>query len=206
MSIETLIGFTLAATLILIVPGPTIILVLSHAINHGKRASFPLVAGVVLGDLTAMVMSLLGLGAVMAASATLFTAFKWGGALYLIYMGISMWRSKADGMESLAAPKQQSLGSLFRNAYVVTALNPKGIIFFVAFLPQFIDPTGNSVLQLSVLGSIFLSLAALNVALYTIFAGQIRGFISTPRAKRIFNRSGGTALVGAGVVTASIQA
>jgi len=87
MSLEVYIGFVLASSLILIIPGPTIILVVSQAIAHGKKSVTPLVAGVVAGDFTAMTMSLLGLGALLAASAELFALLKWIGALYLIYLG-----------------------------------------------------------------------------------------------------------------------
>ena len=92
MSIEIWIAFTLAAMVVLIVPGPTIILVISQAIAHGRRAVVPLTAGVTLGDFTAMTVSLLGLGAILASSAALFSMLKWIGAAYLIYLGIKLWR------------------------------------------------------------------------------------------------------------------
>ena len=95
MSLEVYIGFVLASSLILIIPGPTVILVVSQAIARGRKAVVPLVAGVVAGDFTAMTMSLLGLGALLAASAQLFTLLKWIGALYLIYLGIKLWTSGA---------------------------------------------------------------------------------------------------------------
>ena len=137
MSLELWVGFVVAAEIILVIPGPTILLVISHAIAHGKASAAPLVAGVVAGDLTAMTLSVAGLGVVMAASAALFSVLKWIGAGYLIWLGVKMW---------LSAPKQQgraaceavrlSKGGLFRSAFVVTALNPKSIAFFIAFLPQ----------------------------------------------------------------------
>ncbi len=93
MAIETWAAFALAAFVVLVIPGPTIVLVLGRAMTYGKRSVLPLVAGVTLGDFTAMMLSLFGLGAVLAASATLFTIFKWAGALYLIYLGVKTWRA-----------------------------------------------------------------------------------------------------------------
>jgi len=96
MNVELFIPFVLAATLILIIPGPTILLVISQAVTHGRESVVPLVIGVFLGDFLAMTLSLLGLGALMAASAALFTIFKWIGALYLIYLGIKLWKLNSE--------------------------------------------------------------------------------------------------------------
>ena len=93
MGLEIYITYVFFFSLILIVPGPTIILVVSQAGTHGRKSVVPLAAGVVFGDFTAMTLSLLGLGAIMSASATLFTLFKWIGALYLFYLGINLWRA-----------------------------------------------------------------------------------------------------------------
>ena len=197
MSLEIWLTYIIAAVIILVIPGPTIILVVSQAIAHGRRAVIPLAAGVTCGDATAMVCSLLGLGTIMAASATLFTGTKWVGAVYLIYLGIKTWRARAEN----GASSQ----SLFRSAYVVTALNPKSIAFFVAFLPQFVDPGGAYLTQLIILGVTFLVLAMVNAALYAFFAGALRDTLKRPAARRWVNRFGGSALIGAGVMTAAIH-
>ncbi len=101
MSMEILIAYILATMLILIIPGPTIILVISQAVAHGRKSVAPLVAGVILGDFTAMTLSLLGLGAIMAASAVLFTLFKWIGAIYLLYLGIKLWKTNPESSSVL---------------------------------------------------------------------------------------------------------
>lgn len=205
MTLQLWLAYLLATTLILIIPGPTIILVVSQAVAHGRTSVLPLVAGVVLGDLTAMTCSLLGLGAVMATSAALFTLFKWTGALYLLYLGIRLWRTRpqtsylAQGMAEASAP------TLFRRSYIVTALNPKGIAFFVAFLPQFIDPEAPAMGQILLLGGSFLLLALVNAALYAVFASQLRETIQRTGVRKWFNRCGGTALIGAGLFTAGLQ-
>ena len=205
MSLETWLAFLVASSIILVIPGPTIILVIGHSLAHGGRAALPLVVGVMLGDLSAMTLSLVGLGAVIAASATFFTLFKWVGAIYLIYMGVSLWRSKESSFAALPPKKEASPRSWFRNAFVVTALNPKSITFFVAFLPQFVSPAKGVTSQLFMLGTTFLVLATLNATLYAVFAGRVRDLINTPRAKRVFQRLGGSALIAAGLAATLVQ-
>ena len=195
----------MAALLVLIMPGPTVILIVSQAITHGRRAVPPLVAGQTLGDLTAMTLSLLGLGAVLAYSAGLFSVLKWIGAVYLIYLGIRLWRSAPAARQPDLSTPGASASALFKNAFVVTALNPKSIAFFVAFLPQFVSAQSDTFPQLLVLGSTFLFLAALNASLYGLFAGQLRDTLQNIGIRRWFNRCGGTALIGAGVLTSTLQ-
>ena len=205
MNMELWIPFVLAATLILIIPGPTILLVISQAVTHGRRSVVPLVAGVVIGDFTAMTLSLLGLGALMSASAALFNIFKWLGALYLIYLGIKLWKLNLKNNSVQYNEKETSARSLLKSSFIVTALNPKGIAFFVAFLPQFIDPLKPALSQLTLLGGTFLFLATLNAALYAIFAGQLGEHMRKRKIRKWFNRCGGSALIGAGIFTAAIQ-
>jgi homoserine/homoserine lactone efflux protein len=205
MSLETYIAFAVAAMIVLVIPGPTIILVISQAVAHGRRAVLPLAAGVTLGDFTAMTFSLLGLGAVLAASAALFSVLKWIGAGYLVYLGIKLWVAGSEMTETGSAVTGATNNSLFKSAFIVTALNPKSIAFFVAFLPQFVNPRGKTMNQLVILGSTFLVLAFLNSALYAFFAGRLRDVIQDSRVSRWFNRCGGTALIGAGIFTATIQ-
>lgn len=205
MSTEIWIAFVLAAMVVLIIPGPTIILVISQAIAHGRRAVMPLVAGVTLGDFTAMTLSLLGLGAILASSAALFSGLKWIGAGYLMYLGIKLWRANPETREISFSVTKTSQRSLFKSAFIVTALNPKGIAFFVAFLPQFISAKSETLPQFLILGSTFLFLAALNAGFYALFAGQLRDTMQNARVRRWFNRCGGSALIGAGLLTTSLQ-
>jgi len=205
VNLDLYIPFVLAATIILIIPGPTILLVISQAVAHGRRSVVPLVAGVLLGDFTAMTLSLLGLGAIMSASAALFSIFKWVGAFYLIYLGIKLWRVDPKSNSVQDNKRNDSHGSLLRSSYIVTALNPKSIAFFVAFLPQFIDPVKPALPQLTLLGGTFLILATVNAALYAIFAGQLGEHMRKKQVRKWFSRCGGTALIGAGIFTAGMQ-
>ena len=204
MDLELYIGFILASSLILIIPGPTIILVVSQAITHGRRAVLPLSAGVVSGDFTAMTLSLLGLGSLLSVSAELFNLLKWVGALYLIYLGIRLWLAKPAQLEVQSAANQRNGTSLFRSSFIVTALNPKSITFFIAFFPQFLGSSG-SVGQLLLLGLTFLTLAGINAVIYGLFAGQFNEFLQKESARSWLNRGGGSALIGAGIVTAGLK-
>lgn len=198
MAIETWLAFVLASAILLVIPGPTILTVISYSIAHGRRANAPLVAAVALGDSTALALSLLGLGALLATSAFWFTAVKWAGGLYLLYLGLRLLRSGAS-LPALHAAAPASRRRLFANTWLVTALNPKGLVFFVAFLPQFIDPQADLARQLWLLAVTFVVLATLNATLYALFAAAARRLLAAPRAQRGFSLAGGTLLSAAGV-------
>ena len=201
VALDTWLAYAAATAVLLVIPGPTILTVISYSLTHGRRANLALVAGVALGDSTALVLSLVGLGALLAASAMLFTAVKWAGGLYLMYLGVRMLRGGAVALpaEGETPARLDSHGRVFLNTWLVTALNPKGIIFFIAFLPQFLRPGPGVAAQLWVLAVTFVVLATINAALYAVFAASARKFLSTPRALRGFNLAGGSLLTAAGV-------
>ncbi len=204
MSLEHWLAFVAASAVLLAIPGPTILLVISYALGHGRKAATSTVAGVALGDFTAMTASMLGLGALLAASAAVFTALKWIGAAYLIYLGIKLWRAPVStGVVNDAAevPNEKPL-RIFLHTYVVTALNPKSIIFFVAFLPQFLDTTRPVLQQMIIFEVTFLVLATINAALYGILASMARQTIRRPSVQRTVNRVGGSLMIGAGMLAA----
>lgn len=202
MSFELWLAFTTASVALLVIPGPTVLLVTSYALSHGRRSAVPIVAGVALGDFTAMTASLLGLGVLLATSATVFTLLKWIGAAYLVWLGIKLWRAPAGQAEALAEPAAGPARMLL-HAYAVTALNPKGIVFFVAFLPQFLDASRPAVTQMAVMEATFVSLAILNTSLYAALASTARRAIRRPTVQRTVNRLGGSLLIGAGLMTAA---
>jgi threonine/homoserine/homoserine lactone efflux protein len=183
----------------LIIPGPTILTVISYSLSHGRRANLPLIAAVALGDSTALALSLLGLGAMLATSALWFTAVKWIGGLYLIYLGLKLLRAGVSQAEISKPAAPGSRWKLFGNTWLVTALNPKGIIFFVAFLPQFIEAGVPVAPQLWILATTFVVMAACNATLYAVFAGAASRLLTSPKAQRRFNFSGGSLLTAAGV-------
>ena len=199
MSIELWVAFVAASAVLLVIPGPTILTVISYSVTHGRRANVPLVAAVALGDSAALVLSLLGLGALLATSALWFTVVKVAGGLYLLYLGIKLLRAGISLTELAPPSAPGSRWRLFLNAYLVTALNPKGIIFFVAFLPQFIDANGDVTRQLWILACTFVAMATLNATLYAVFATSARRVLDSPRAQRTFNIAGGSLLSAAGL-------
>ncbi|MCV6575726.1 MAG: LysE family translocator, partial [Cohaesibacter sp.] len=156
---------------------------------------------VALGDFTTMTVSLLGAGALLATSATLFTAMKWAGALYLVWLGLKLWRDQSE-LEDIKANKTPlSNKSIFLNSFVVTALNPKGIVFFIAFVPQFIDPAKPAFLQFAILELTFVMLAAINTLLWALLAGRMRQRLHYPKSLQRTNRIGAGFLIGAGFMT-----
>lgn len=205
MSLEHWLAFCAASAILLAIPGPTVLLVISYALGHGRKVALATVAGVTLGDFTAMTASMLGLGALLATSATIFTLLKWLGAAYLIYLGIKLWRAPVavgEGADGLAVLPKEKPGRIFAHAYLVTALNPKSLIFFVAFRPQFLDPHGPVVTQLAIFEVTFLALATANASLYALLAAMARQQIRKPPVQRIVNRTGGSLMIGAGVLAA----
>ena len=203
MTIEILLTFIIAVIVFCIIPGPTVILVIGQALSHGKKSVVPLVAGVLFGDFIAMSLSLLGLGVILAASATLFFILKWFGVLYLIYLGVKTFRE--NPVDFKIENNNFSQKDMFQSAFLVTALNPKDIMFFVAFLPQFVSSESSALPQLVILMFTFLFIVALNISFYTVFAGKISHKIQNYQARKRLNRIGGNSLIGAGLITATIQ-
>ena len=202
MSLETWLAFSAASVVLLLIPGPTILLVISYALGQGWRVALPMAAGVALGDFTAMTLSMLGIGALLLASATVFTVLKWCGAAYLIWLGIKLFRAGGT-LEARANTEATSRLKMLAHAWLITALNPKSITFFVAFLPQFLDTKAPLFPQMVVFETTFLVLAFLNAFGYALAASKARTLFQKPAAIRAFNRTGGTLLIGAGVVTAA---
>ncbi|TMJ27602.1 MAG: LysE family translocator [Alphaproteobacteria bacterium] len=204
MTLSLWAAFVAASSILLIIPGPTVLLVVSYALGQGWRTALPMAIGVALGDFTAMTLSMLGLGALLAASSLLFTALKWAGAAYLIWLGIQLWRA---GGTLDAAPRSDRAPAarMLAHAWLVTALNPKSLTFFVAFLPQFIDPHGDFWTQMLIFETTFLALAFANAVGYGLVASRARRLVGNARAIGIFNRIGGTLLIGAGIAAASMR-
>lgn len=205
IDIGTWAAFALASAALLAIPGPTVMLVVSFALGRGARTAWATVPGVTLGDFTAMSVSLAGAGAVLAASAELFTVLKLAGAAYLVWLGIGLWRAEPGLAEPSATRAPGDMRRMAWQAYVVTALNPKSIVFFVAFVPQFIDPGRAFVPQAAVLVATFCALAAINILLWALAAGEMRRRLARPAVLRLLARAGGGLLVAAGLLTALMR-
>ncbi len=206
MPLDLWLAFVLASTALLLLPGPTVLLVLSYALSKGRSVALASVAGVALGDFLAMSASLAGLGALVATSATLFSVLKWIGAAYLVWLGIKLLRSAPSGdLPSVSRPDDVSARGVFCHAAAVTALNPKSIAFFIAFVPQFLRPEAALAPQFATLIATFVGLAAINALLYALAADRLRRTITRPSVLRGLTRLGGATLIGMGVATALLR-
>ncbi len=205
MSFETWLAFAGATIIILAIPGPTILLVVSYALGHGRKTALTTATGVALGDFVAMTASMVGLGALLAASADVFTILRWIGGAYLVYLGIKLWRApvQTGAMGDNDNLPERKPHRIMMHAFIVTALNPKSIVFFVAFVPQFIDHTSPFIPQMIVMEATFVALAALNAIGYALLADKARAFIRKASVQKAVNRTGGTLLISAGAVTAT---
>ena len=202
MPLETWLAYTLVTTTFLLIPGPTIILVISYSLLRGRQAVIALVLGVGLGDLTAMSLSFLGVGVLLQTVATAFYFIKWLGAAYLIWLGIKMWFSVSEFTDLDKKNRSHAWREIFSSAYITTALNPKSIVFFLAFIPQFIEPELPFTTQVIILGATFFVLAIISVLGYAalaIYAGQQ---LHLSLIQRWTHRIGGGLLIGAGGMTA----
>ncbi len=205
MSFELWLAFVVAAGTLIAIPGPTNFMVMGYGLRAGTKTAMSTVFGVVPAVTLQMILSFLGLGAVLATSATLFTLMKWAGAVYLIYLGIQQWRSKLELGAMHRAGYPASSGKVIANAFTVTFLNPKGIVFFVAFMPQFMMPDAPAFPQMLLLGATFNALAIPINTAYAVLAGTLRQTIDNRRTLHTLNRVGGGMLIGAGLMTASLK-
>ena len=169
----------MAASLVLaLVPGPAVIYLLTQTLSHGRRPGIASVAGVALGNLANAAAALLGLAAVLSASATAFLIVKLLGALYLVFLGVKALRARARPTPIWQAGKGVPRGALFRDGVFVATFNPKTTLFFAAFLPQFIDAGAASPLtQGLVLATLFVAIALCTDTLYILTAAALKGFL-----------------------------
>ena len=198
MPLETWLTYALVTSSFLLIPGPTILLVISYSLIRGRHAVFALLLGVGLGDVVAMLLSFIGVGLLLQTVSIVFQFFKWIGAAYLIWLGIRMWRSESESLELTETIDTEVWHAIMANAFVITALNPKSIIFFLAFLPQFIIPEKPFISQSLILGSTFLVLAIISVLLYSQLASFTGQQMRLSLIHRWTNRIGGCLLIGAG--------
>ncbi|MEM1236671.1 MAG: LysE family translocator [Pseudomonadota bacterium] len=204
MTFEIWLAFVAASTALLLIPGPTVLLVLSYALSQGRKVAVASATGVALGDLIAMTAALAGLGAIIATSALAFTVLKWVGAAYLLYLGIQMLRS-APGRTTLADAPATEARAIFGHTALVTALNPKSIGFFIAFVPQFISPNAAFVPQAAILIATFVALAAVNALAYALAADAMRARLARPSVIHRLTQAGGVTLIAMAALTATLR-
>lgn len=199
----TLLTVALAAVALLLVPGPSVLFVVARSLEHGRRAGLASVAGGAVGNLAHVAAAALGLSAILASSAIAFSVVKYAGAAYLIYLGLQTLLKREPTTVAPVGPAR-SLPRIFVQAVTVYTLNPKTALFFLAFLPQFVDPgRGAIALQILVLGGVFVLLALITDGAYALISGSLAGWLrASARARRLQRWCSGGVYLGLGAATA----
>jgi threonine/homoserine/homoserine lactone efflux protein len=170
--------FSVAAILLLLTPGPAVLYIVARSVEQGRIAGLASVCGITTGTLVHVLAAALGLSALLASSALAFAIVKYAGAGYLIYIGIRRIFSRADTLATKVAVPRRSLGRLYRDGFVVNLLNPKTALFFLAFLPQFVDASRGAVaFQIVFLGLMFTLMGLTSDGLYALLAGSAGGWV-----------------------------
>lgn len=198
MDLSTLLLFVPACFALNLAPGPNNLLSVSNATRYGFRAACAAGAGRLVAFAGMIALAASGLAAVLHTSATLFSVIKVLGAAYLFYLAWQLWRAEPAAAQD-EAPVGAGLPALMRQEFLVAAGNPKAILIFTAFLPQFVDPAGPMASQFALLGVLFLALEGVAIALYAAVGMRLRLWFRAPRSRRIFNRSCAGLLSGAGL-------
>ncbi len=204
MTFETWAAFALATAVLILIPGPSIMLTVAHASLHGAWRTLNTVNGAIAACLVHVAIAATGIGWLMILAAEWFEVLRWFGVAYLVFMGVQSWRA-ASRAEAEAAPRSRSGRSLFTEGFLVTLSNPKGIIFVAAFFPQFLTPAAPALPQVLVLGATYLAVAYVLTAAYGFAAARISGMFRSPRAARLRGRLTGTVLIGGGLLLAAAR-
>ena len=199
------LGFLAASFVIGIVPGPAVTSIVGYALGSGRKTALASVAGMSLGSLIAMSLSLAGVGAILRASSGAFMVLKWAGAAYLIGLGlVTLIKSRGKGEAVEAVPSRPIKPRVaFVSNVVMGTFHPKTLVFFIAFAPQFISPEGNYLIQSAILIATYGATVGTTDTAYALIASKAAGFLRKPKALQWSKRAGGGALIAAGVATAA---
>jgi homoserine/homoserine lactone efflux protein len=196
MSLELYLAYVLACAVITLIPGPTVTVIIANSLAHGPRAGLLNVAGTQLGLGLMMAILVVGLSSVIAAMGWLFDWLRWAGAAYLVWLGIQLLRSPDAIAEARSFPAPR--GGFFLQGFLVLMANPKALLWFGAFIPQFVDPNGNYVGQIVVLGVTAMAVALISDGAYAVLTGRAGAFLSKRRI-RLVSRLSGAFLIGGGI-------
>ena len=197
MSIDTWLVYLLASIGLSLSPGPNGLLALTHGALHGRRKALFTILGGALGFVAVIGLSLFGIGALLKTSLAWLQAMRWLGGAYLVWLGIQVWRSPPVGMQVTGSARPRSGWSLFRQGALSALTNPKAILFFAAFLPQFIDPHRSLALQFMIMAGTFAAVEAVTELLIATMAGQIAPWLR--RVGKRFNQACGGVFVAIGI-------
>lgn len=204
MSLEVYAAYLLACIVIIIVPGPTVSLIVANSLKHGTRAGLLNVAGTQAGLGVMVVIAGIGLSSVIAALGHWFEWLRLAGAAYLIWLGWKMFRSAGTDLDR-GAPAKPPRGGFFLQGALVALSNPKTLLFFGAFFPQFLDPSRDHATQIAIMGATALAFAALSDGTYALLSGRAGHLLSQRRVRLLSKLSGGF-LIGGGLWLASTRA
>ncbi|MBL4757119.1 MAG: LysE family translocator [Rhizobiales bacterium] len=206
MSFEIWLTFTFASIVVTLIPGPSVLLVISQALTKGTSAAMACIAGDLFGTVILILLSLLGVGALLAASAVLFQIVKWGGVFYLAYLG---YRQILDARnESYVTTEEQQILSSWQSFWagsITAILNPKAIIFYMAFLAQFIDPTTDIVVQMVILTTTSTIVVAVLLAGYALLAVRAGATFRSRSARQRIGYTGGSIMIGGSALMAATR-
>ena len=197
MSLQVYLAFIAACVALALLPGPIVTLLIANGLRHGTRAALTNIAGVQLGLVIALTVVAIGLTSLMATTGYWFDWVRFAGAAYLVWLGIKLIRSPVEGVNA-DAPPPPPRGGFFLQGLLVALSNPKLLLFFGAFLPQFMDMNRDHLSQVTLLGVTFMVIAGLTDGLYALAAGRARRLFSAQRT-RLVSRISGTFMIGGGL-------
>lgn len=198
MDFNTWLIYLLAAIGLSLSPGPNGLLALTHGALHGRRKALYTIFGGAFGFVAVIALSMFGIGALLKASLTWLTVLKWIGGAYLIWLGVQIWRSPAIGIDVGGAVKPRAGWSLFRQGALSALTNPKALLFFAAFLPQFIDPARSLVVQFVVMAGTFAVIEIATELFIASMAHRLNPWLR--RVGRRFNQACGGVFIAIGLV------
>ena len=205
MELSVWITYFIATIILSVSPGPGVFSSISSGLHHGFRLGLWNGVGMQAANVLMVIFVSLGLGALLLASETLFTVVKWAGVAYLIYLGIVTWRAPARGFEAGRDDGETTARGIFMRGFWVNATNPKGIIFFAAILPQFIDVARPQLAQYAIFALTTFAVDLVVMMGYTALAAKVLRVMSDPGKLRWVNRTLGGAFIAAGVALASFR-
>jgi homoserine/homoserine lactone efflux protein len=203
MSLELFAAYLLACVVFTLVPGPTVTLIVANSLTHGTRAGLANVAGTQAGLAVFVGVLLIGLASVIETMGVWFDWIRFLGAAYLIWIGIRMWRSSGKLDDPGRTPKPR--GGFFLQGFLVLMANPKALLWFGAFIPQFVDPNGNYVGQIVLLSLTAMAVALVSDGAYAVLTGRAGALLSRSRVRLVSRLSGGF-LIGGGIWLALTRA
>ena len=205
MELSVWITYFIATIILSVSPGPGVFSSISSGLHHGFRLGLWNGVGMQAANVLMVIFVSLGLGALLLASETLFTLVKWAGVAYLIYLGIVTWRAPPRGFEDDRDDEETTARGVFMRGFWVNATNPKGIIFFAAILPQFIDVARPQLAQYAIFALTTFAVDLVVMMGYTAVAAKVLRVMSDPGKLRLVNRTLGGAFIAAGVALASFR-